>query len=258
MTGDGVNDVPALTNSHVGIAMGNSPSIVQDAGDIVLLDNNFASIISAMKEGRVILANIRRMLIYLLSTNAGEVLATLGALFISGSQLLLPIQILWINMVTDSLMVIPIGLEPPERAFMSAKPEPKNAPILPKILIYRMIIISVTMALVGLGTYYLALARFSHDEANTLAFTAMVVVQWSNAFCVRGTYESAFKRLKVKNPLFLLAFIAAIILQYLVLFGPLSVLTKTVPVNSLALTLTIAVSFAVPIVVTELHKKLAK
>ena len=258
MTGDGVNDVPALTNSHVGIAMGNSPSIVQDAGDIVLLDNNFASIISAMKEGRVILANIRRMLIYLLSTNAGEVLATLGALFISGSQLLLPIQILWINMVTDSLMVIPIGLEPPERAFMSAKPEPKNAPILPKILIHRMIIISVTMALVGLGTYYLARARFSHDEANTLAFTAMVVVQWSNAFCVRGTYESAFKRLKVKNPLFLLAFIAAIILQYLVLFGPLSVLTKTVPVNSLALTLTIAVSFAVPIVVTELHKKLAK
>ena len=198
------------------------------------------------------------MLIYLLATNAGEVLATLGALFISGSQFLFPIQILWINMVTDSLMVIPIGLEPPEREFMSKQPEPKDAPILSRTLIVRMILVAVSMAATALGVYYLALARFSASEANTLAFTAMVVIQWANAFCVRGTYESAFKRLKVKHPLFIAAVVAAIVLQCLVLFGPLAILTKTVPVDPLALTLTIAVSFAVPLLVTELHKKLAK
>ena len=212
--------------------MGDAPSIVQDAGDIVLLDNNFKSIVSAMKEGRVILANIRRMLIYLLSTNAG--------------------------MVTDSLLVIPIGLEPPEREFLSQKPEDKDAPILSKILISRMVICAVTMAALALGTYYLALTRFSQGEANTLAFTALVVVQWANAFTVRGTYESAFKRLKVKNPLFVLALLVAITLQALVLFGPLSAFAKTVPVDPLALAVTVLAALAAPIIATEAHKKLAK
>lgn len=258
MTGDGVNDVPALTNAHIGIAMGNSPSIVQDAGDIVLVDNNFANIVSAMKEGRVILANIRKMLIYLLSTNAGEVLVTIFALLISRAQLLFPIQILWINMVTDTLMAVPIGLEPPENRYMTTKPEKKDAPILSKTLIVRMVVMSLTMSAITLAVYYISLGKLGHDGANTLAFTALVVTQWANALNVRGTYESIFKRLKTRNYLFVVAFIAAILLQVLALFGPLQIFVKTVSVPTLDLILTIAISFIIPLLVVEVHKKLAK
>lgn len=239
--------------------MGSGSDIARDAGGIVLLDDNFNTIIKAIAEGRKIFDNIRRMLFYLLSTTLGQVMTMIGALLFGLPLPITAIQILWINLVADTAMVLPLGLEPEEDGHMQRPPRRPKDPLLDKILISRMVAVAFTMAVITLGIVFILMEQgYETPYIQTVAFMSLVAAQWINAFNARSERHSSFSRVRKMNFGLIVGFFVGLFLQLLVMFGPLAPVFGVVAVPFNTLMLCSGIMVVAVLLISEIHKVLTR